>query len=125
MSCPSHQQFEYNRESNNAILDTGTTGHFGLLTTPCTNIHKTKNSISVNMPNGSIIQSTHTVLLPLNNISKSARVIHLLPNLNNTALISISQLCDDRCSANFHGNMDTITKNNIVIMKDIKNENEK
>ena len=40
MSCPSHQQFEFNRNSNNAILDTGTTVHFGLITTPCTKIHK-------------------------------------------------------------------------------------
>ena len=104
MRCPSPQQFEIFCSNHNAILDTGTTGHFGLLTTPCTNIQKTKNTISVNMPNGSIIQSTHTGLLPLNNISKSARTIHLFPDLKNTALISVSQLCEDGCEANFKDN---------------------
>ena len=81
MSSPLRQQLACNQPMNNAILDTGTTGHFGLLTTPCTNVIKTQNSISVNTLNGSIVQSTQTLLLNLNNVSKSARAIHLFPDL--------------------------------------------
>ena len=42
MSCPLRQQVACNQPINNAILDTGTTGHFGLLTVPCTHVVKTK-----------------------------------------------------------------------------------
>ena len=38
MSCHLQQKLACNQPTNNAIIDTRTTGHFGLLTTPWTTV---------------------------------------------------------------------------------------
>ena len=54
------------------------------------------------------MQSTHTAQLSIPGLPKAALEAHLFPALNNTSLLSISQLCDSDCKALF-------TKNKVQI----------
>ena len=61
----------------------------------CTDIHLTPNGISVGQPHASQMRSFHTCLLSTLQISNAVRKAHILPAINNRALISVGQLCDD------------------------------
>jgi hypothetical protein len=50
--------------NHNAIFNTGTTGHYLLLDTACTELELTQHPICVTLPNGAIIARTHTAKLP-------------------------------------------------------------
>ena len=81
-----------------AIADTGATDHFMTSSYPLTDIATTDTAISVAMPNGATIQSTHQGRLPLPApINMKA---HVLPDLSHS-LISIGRLCDAGCTATF------------------------
>ena len=51
------------------------------------------NSVSVSLPNGATIHSTHVGLLPNNKLPPSARLVHMFPGLNKV-LLSLGQFCD-------------------------------
>ena len=53
------------------------------------------------MPDGHIIYSSHTALLPQNNLPISEQQAHIFPNLKNKALLSIGVFCDNGCLALF------------------------
>jgi hypothetical protein len=57
--------------------------------------------ISVNMPNGTKIQSSHTCDLLLSDFPPQAQKAHILPGLVHNSLISVGQLCDNGCSVTF------------------------
>ena len=48
------------------------------------------------------MQSTHTELLPFPQLLLVAQRAHILPALQNKALISIGQFCDSNFTAVFH-----------------------
>eukprot|EP00957_Ditylum_brightwellii_P205925 15346023-Ditylum_brightwellii.AAC.2 len=48
-----------------AIADTGCTGHYFSITSPAQNIQPDKHRISVTLPDGNHIRSTHECDLPL------------------------------------------------------------
>ena len=52
-------------QNNNAIVESGTTGHFLKTTNICMNRKLTKSPLSVALPDGSQIISTHTGMLSL------------------------------------------------------------
>ena len=54
------------------------------------------------LPNGSTIQASHTALLNLPQLPIEARRAHIFPDLNNSALVSIGQFCDNQCEAIFN-----------------------
>jgi hypothetical protein len=90
------------------VADSGSTGHFfPNNTTQLTNILPTTKPISVILPDGSTIRSTHTGLLPIPELPLQATKAHLFPSLH-TALVSIPQLCDAGCSALFTAEAATI-----------------
>ena len=70
------------------------------------------------MPNGEVITSTHTALLPCTNIPLAARKAHIFPGLK-TALLSIGTFCDHGCNATFTEGNVTITNKDTgkVLMK--------
>ena len=82
-------------------------------------LHQTKstNPISVRLPNGTAIKSTHQGLLPLTMLPQAARQAHILPGLASHSLISIAQLCDNGCTALFDKQQCHIMHNGITILK--------
>jgi hypothetical protein len=72
------------------------------------------------MPNGTTIQSSHTCDLLLTDIPPQARKAHILPGLVHNSLISVGQLCDNRCSVTFTQEQVTVSKNGKCVMHGIR-----
>ena len=83
-----------------AIADTGTNGNFSPSSTKCDDINLAVVSLLVNMPNGTIIHSTHTGLILNDYIPLAARRAHLFKELYQD-LIDIGIFCDNGCMALF------------------------
>jgi hypothetical protein len=55
----------------------------------------TTNPLTVRLPNGQTIKSTHTATLDIPQLSKSAKAAHIFPAMENNSLLSVGQLCDE------------------------------
>ena len=63
---------------------------------------KTINGPRVGLPDGLVMKTLETGILPLNNfLSTMAKTGNVLAGLTNSSLLSIGQLCDDDCIAVF------------------------
>jgi hypothetical protein len=91
-----------------AIADTGCTGHFLIMDSPCTNEAPTANGIHVTLPNRQVIRSTRTCDIDQPQLPLGARQAHKFPHLAHP-LLSISQLCDHGCVATFNNTEVRIT----------------
>ena len=80
-----------------AKADSGATKHyFSPEDTNCLqNICKTQDGPSVFLPNMEQTYSTHSGLLPYDNLLVPAKIINRIPKLQSTLLVSLGQLCDD------------------------------
>ena len=67
------------------------------------------------LPNKEIIQSSQQGILPLSTGTKANTAL-LLPNLTNSSLLSIGQMCDDDCVAVFIKHAMHIYKNAKIIL---------
>ena len=81
---------------NQAIRDTGTTGHFILPGAPMDNVRVADHPIKIEMPNGTIEKSTHTCLLWIPALPKGLREAHVGPGLSHSSLISIKKIVQRR-----------------------------
>ena len=72
---------------NLAAADSGTSGYFLKSNSPCVNKITAINPLGIRMPDGHIIYSSHTDLLPQNSLPLSARQAQNFPDLKNKALI--------------------------------------
>ena len=79
--------------------------------------------ISVTLPDGNTIQSTHTGNLQINGLPPTATTVHLFPQLGHTSLVSIGKLCDAGCQALFDKDTVTITYRNDVLLTGQRNAN--
>ena len=102
-----------------AIADSGTTGHYLKSNSPCVEKQIARIPLPIRMPNGEIIQSSHTALLPQTNIPIEARKAHIFPGLKNKSLLSIGTLCDNGCKATFDDTEVIIEnkENNEIVMR--------
>jgi hypothetical protein len=99
----------------NEVFCVETTEH--MINTPCTNIKPTKTPIQVFLADSSHIKSTHEGELDLPMLPPAARTAHLLPKLKPKALLSIGQLCDNGCTAEFSATDVIIKSNNTPILQ--------
>ena len=125
---------------NLAAADSGTSGHFLKTNSPCVNKRIATNPLGIRMPDGHIIFSSRTALLPQDTLPVEARNAHIFPDLKNKALLSIGMFCDNGCIAIFdnkkvnitnkktnkhimHGTQDNQTSLYMVPLKLEQNEN--
>jgi hypothetical protein len=83
------------KHNETALADSGFTGHFLLSNAPCLNKTLTTNHLTVILPNGQTMKSTHTVTLDIPQLSKAAKASHIFPAMENNSLLSVGQLCDE------------------------------
>jgi hypothetical protein len=102
--------------NDTAILDSGSTSNFLSATAPCSNKQAAHVPLSVNMPNGTMIQSSHTCDLLLADLPLQAQKAHILPGLVHNSLISVGQLCDNGCNVTFTQEQVTVLKNGKCVM---------
>ena len=86
---------------NLAAADSGTPGNFFKSNSPCVDKRIATNPLGIRMPDGHIVYSSHTALLPQNNLPIEARHAHIFPDLKNKALLSIGMFCNNGCIALF------------------------
>ena len=78
--------------------------------TPHTHRLPAAPDISVLLPNGQTITSSHTATLALHpSLPLSATTAHIFPALSSGSLLSVGLLCDHGCTADFHKDVVTIT----------------
>jgi hypothetical protein len=102
--------------SDTAILDSGCTIIFLSATAPCNNKQEAHVPLSVNMPNGTTIQSSHTCDLLLTDFPPQSRKTHILPGLVHNSIISVGQLCDSGCDVTFTQEQVTVSRDGKCVM---------
>jgi hypothetical protein len=90
-----------------AIVDSGCTCHFFLVTAPCLNKVKSRNPLTARFPNGATMESSHTADLDIPELNAYASKAHVFPGMSHHSLLSLGQLCDEGYIVNFQ--QDTVT----------------
>jgi hypothetical protein len=83
------------------MVDSGCTGHFILVNAPCLNKVKSRTPLTVRLPNGATMDSSHTAELDIPELNAAASKAHVLPGMANHSLLSVGQLCDERYIVTF------------------------
>jgi hypothetical protein len=90
-----------------AIVDYGCTGHFLLVNAPCLNKVKSQTPLTVRLPNGATMESSHTADLDIPELNAAAPKAHVFPGMAHHYLLSVGQLCDEGYIVTFK--RDTVT----------------
>jgi hypothetical protein len=90
-----------------AIVDSGCTGHFLLVTAPCLNKVESRNPLTVLLPNGATMKSSHTADLDIPELSAAASKAHVFPGMAHHSLLLVGHLCDEGYIITFQE--DTVT----------------
>jgi hypothetical protein len=88
-------------------VDSGCTDHFLLINAPCLNKVKSRTPLTVRLPNGATMESSHTAELDIPKLNTAASKAHVFPGMANHSLLSVGQLCDEGYIINFK--QDTVT----------------
>jgi hypothetical protein len=76
-------------------VDSGCTGHFLLVNEPCLNKVKSRIPLTVRLPNGATMESSHTADLDIPELNAAASKAHVFPRMAYHSLLSVGQLCDE------------------------------
>jgi hypothetical protein len=88
-------------------VDSGCTGHFLLVNAPCLNKVKSRTPLTVRLPNGATMDSSHTADLDIPELNAAASKAHVFPGMAHHSLLSVGQLCDEGYIVTFK--QDTVT----------------
>ena len=100
-----------------AILDSGATSHFLCTDAEAKDVRPTNDPITVTIPDGTKLTSTHTRELDLPNLPKAARTGHILPGMSAYSLISVVTLCNAGCRVTFDMIGVTVTHRGRLVME--------
>ncbi len=81
-----------NIPSRHAIIDTGATGNCLMKNAPCIKKDKDHTPVTVNMPEGATVQSSHSCELDIPGLPLQARKGYIIPALVHASLIGIRTL---------------------------------
>ena len=84
-----------------AAFDSGATDHLLALDALVHNKKVTKKPISVTLPDGDQVHSTHAGDLDIPLLHIAAQYCHIIPGLTNYSLISVVELCEGGCDTIF------------------------
>ena len=86
---------------NWAILDSGATSHFLVTDASATGVSVATNPVTVTIPDGSRLTSTHKRELDLPQLPKAARSGRVIPGMPSYSLMSVVTLCNAGCKLLF------------------------
>jgi hypothetical protein len=75
------------KQHETVIVDAGCTGRFLLVNAPCLNKVKSQNPLTIRLPNGATMESTHTQALDIPELNKAASIAHIYPGMANHSLL--------------------------------------
>ena len=84
-----------------AISDSGATGHFLVQGAPVANLEIAEKPITITLPIGRTIQSTHTCNLDIPWLPNEMTEAHIVPGLAHSSLISTRKFCAAGCQVTF------------------------
>ena len=84
-----------------AMLDSGATSNFLVTKAPVVDIVPAVNPLTVTIPDGSRVQSTHDCKLAIPELPEKARIGHIVPGLASHSLVSVIKLCNAGCEVTF------------------------
>jgi hypothetical protein len=88
-------------------VDSGCTDHFLLVNVPCLNKVESRTPLTVRLPNGATMESSHTADLDIPELNAAASKAHVFPGMAHHSLLSVGQLCDEGYIVTFK--QDTVT----------------
>jgi hypothetical protein len=80
------------KQHETSIVDSGCTGHFLLVNAPCLNKVKSQNPLTVRLPNGATMESSHAAVLYIPELNNAAYIAHVYPGMTNHSLLSVGKL---------------------------------
>jgi hypothetical protein len=89
------------------IVESSCKSHFLLVTAPCLNKVISRNPLTVRLPNGATMESSHTADLHIPKLNAAASKAHVFPGMAQHSLLSVGQLCDEGYIVTFR--QDTVT----------------
>jgi hypothetical protein len=98
------------------ILDSGCTVHICTPDTHVTHRQIATEPITITIPDGSTMTSTHEGHLDIPALPPAATHTHIVPELNTHSLISLGQLCDAGCTATVDKDEINVSYNNNVVL---------
>jgi hypothetical protein len=69
---------------------------------------KSQNPLTVRLPNGATMESTHTAALNIPELNKAEFIAHVFPGMANHSLLSVGQLCNEGYTFTFRNESVTI-----------------
>ena len=108
-----------------AVLDSGATSHFLVVDTTATKVTPATNPVTVTIPDGSTLKSTHVRKLDLPRLPMAARIGHVIPGLASQSLVPVVQLTDAGCGSRFLKHCVTVTHKGRVELEGAKDINNK
>jgi hypothetical protein len=90
------------------IVDSGCTGHFLLVNTPCLNKVKSQTPLTVRLPNRATMESSHTSDLNIPELNTAASKAHFPPGMANHSLLSVGKLCNEGYIVTFKNSTVTV-----------------
>jgi hypothetical protein len=85
------------------------------MTAPCLNKVKSQSPLTVRLPNGATMESSHTSDLDTPQLNAAASKGHVFPGMAHHSLLSVGQLCDEGYIVTFR--QDTVTICNLESSK--------
>jgi hypothetical protein len=76
-------------------VDSGRTDGFLLVNAPCLNNVKSWTPLTVRLPNGATMESSHTADLDVPELNDTVFKAHVFPGMINHSSLSVGQLCDE------------------------------
>lgn len=98
------------------IIDTGCTVHLCTPETHLVDRQVTTSPITITIPDGNTMTSTHEGHLDIPELPPAATLTHVVPELNSHSLVSMGQLCDAGCTATVDQNTIDISYEGNVIL---------
>eukprot|EP00804_Cyclotella_cryptica_P010472 CCRYP_012303-RA/>CCRYP_012303-RA protein AED:0.45 eAED:0.14 QI:0/0/0/0.6/1/1/5/0/1176 len=103
------------RPTEFAIMDSGATAHFLVKGAAVKNKQPT-GPLKIKLPNGTVIQSTHTCNLDIPWLPNSITEAHIVPGLSHSSLVATRKFCDAGCQIIFNADECRVSyKGNIVL----------
>jgi len=99
-----------------ALSDSGASGHFLVEGAPVTRKKVAKNPISILLPDGSTVKSTHTCHLDIPWLPDKMTEAHIVPQLAHSSLISTRKFCEAGCKVVFDEDECRVYYNNEVVL---------
>ena len=113
---PIHSAPHTHTTVEHAISDSGATGHFMVEGAPVTNIQRDLNPISITLPDGATLQSTHTCNLDIPWLPATVTAAHIVPGLSHSSLIATRRFCDAGYTVAYDANKCTVAKGGITVL---------